>query len=591
MADFLYCDLSETTLPEPRYKELTKTRHCRNLYSYVSNAATGWRYLERSDFFLGIAGSVWAYRDVEADTDDILVSIADDIANASFAPASLNGSFALIVRYTDPKKWHGMTAQAYTDRMGTFHIYWAREVAVMGTCFRQVADCLRKKTPNSKGLGQYLLTSFFLAQNTWFDEVETLPPATEITYWSDDAPQSVTVSLKRYWNWSYCPGNHSFDDALEEYNSILRNIIDRHCNSSADQYGFGVSGGLDSRNLLGCLPADNRLFAYSYGYHENSIETKISRKLAERHGVPLKKYEVRPYLLDSLVDLMGVSEGFNDIFQARQMSVLSELSRRIRKGLLGHWGDVLHNTMGLAGRRSVSRDELVEHTTHRIVKRGSEIIDDLMPMGTHSLSNVEDIMHGDIYSELDSIPIDDPEFKLKAFKTWQWSFRGTMVGIRVFRSGIEPIIPFYDNTMIDFFQRQPHDFIHDRRMQIAWILRYAPHLSVIEWQETGCDLHTSRKASKWVGLPKRALRKALRSLARQKTYQRNWEVQLEGRETEYTELMDTMSSMPGFPEVNRDKMKILVESIRQSPNASNGYAFSMLFSYLAGNSYLGNSLS
>src|SRR5260221_5833598 len=89
-----------------------------------------------------------------------------------------------------------------------------------------------------------------------------------------------------------------------------------------------ISGGLDSRSsvaaITGPSPSD-RLWSYSYGYSDDSVETRISREVAQARGLPFEAFTIRPYLFDRLEEVMAAVEGFQDVTQCRQAFVANEL--------------------------------------------------------------------------------------------------------------------------------------------------------------------------------------------------------------------------------------------------------------------------
>ena len=93
--------------------------------------------------------------------------------------------------------------------------------------------------------------------------------------------------------------------------------------------------------------------------------------------------------------------------------------------------------------------------------------------------------------------IDDPDFRIKAFKIDQWSFRRTMASLRSYQLGAFPRLPFYDTRLSDFFATVPSEFVAGRRLQIDYLKRYAPDLARIAWQAGGANLYQYRSARYW----------------------------------------------------------------------------------------------
>ncbi len=68
------------------------------------------------------------------------------------------------------------------------------------------------------------------------------------------------------------------DDLLNEFWNTLTKEL-KYCLSSEKKVNLALSGGIDSRLLLGAIPEEKEISCYTYGKEEN-YETKIARRLA-----------------------------------------------------------------------------------------------------------------------------------------------------------------------------------------------------------------------------------------------------------------------------------------------------------------------
>ena len=71
-----------------------------------------------------------------------------------------------------------------------------------------------------------------------------------------------------------------------------------------------ISGGLDSRATVAALTRpgetpDDRLWAYSYCYSDDSVETRIARRVAQVRRLPFQAYTIRPYLFEDIERLLA----------------------------------------------------------------------------------------------------------------------------------------------------------------------------------------------------------------------------------------------------------------------------------------------
>lgn len=177
--------------------------------------------------------------------------------------------------------------------------------------------------------------------------------------------------------------------------------------------------------------------------------------------------------------------------------------------------------------------------------------------------------------------IDEPDFRIKALKTDQWSFRWTTASLRSYQLGAFPRLPFYDTRLADFFATVPTEFVAGRRLQIDYLKQYAPDLARITWQAGGANLYRYRSARYWK-LPLRAAAKARRILLGEKVLQRNWEVQFlgEGGHRGLAHWL-TRTGLRLHEFVAPNEVRTLLDEFYADPDAARGYTVSMLLTFSA----------
>jgi asparagine synthase (glutamine-hydrolysing) len=175
--------------------------------------------------------------------------------------------------------------------------------------------------------------------------------------------------------------------------------------------------------------------------------------------------------------------------------------------------------------------------------------------------------------------IEDPDFRLKAFKTDHWSFRWTTTSLRMFQSAAFPRLPFYDTRLTDLCGTLPTDFVRGRRLQLDALRTFAPDLAGIRWEATGSSLNPTFVDPALV-LLRRAWNKAGRTLRRERPIQRNWEVQFlreEGRRAVSETLLSPKCRLHSY--VSPGRIVELLQGFDASPSAENGYAVSALVTF------------
>ncbi len=495
--------------------------------------------------------------------------------------ATLNGHFLLLARERQTGCW-----QVWTDRFGTVHCYYtqAGAGAALGTFFPAVAALLDTRRLDANALAGFLSNGFFPQDLTWFAGVRILRPATHYVF---DAQGKLTHE-RRYWHWRQQPEHkRSYDDTVAQFRATLDEVLAEQ--SSAGRIAIPLSGGLDSRSTVASLtqqvragaPPDERFWAYSYGYTDNSVETRIAREIARARRLPFQAHTIKPYLFDRLDQILACTEGFQDVTQPRQVAVADQLAQHADYVIAAHWGDVWLDDAGLHNNASApDRETVLEHTLKKMRKRGSDWLVQHCKLlaEAEARATVREMTRQGLAALAD---IEDADFRVKAFKTEHWSFRWTLASLRSFQLAAQPRLCFYDNRLADFFCTTSTAYVSGRRLQIDYLKRYAPDLARITWQLHEANLY--RYQNSYIrSLPRRLANKGLRTLLRQPAIQRNWEVQFLNPPGRL--LLEQHLTAPGLKLHELFEPQALTELLKQfyrQPTAESGYAVSMLLTISA----------
>ena len=486
--------------------------------------ADGWTGypLQRFD---ALPWSLWLLGDVVPPSGEDTPRFLGDVARGAVPADRLNGHLLLLGRNTLEGQWH-----VWTDRFGTVHAYVGASGSrrALGTGFASVAAASSRRRLDWPALAGFFACGFFPADRTFFDDVRILRPATHAVF--DESGK--LLHEERYWRWEHRPDRaRSYGDTVDEFGETLHRVLDDE--TSRGRIAVPISGGLDSRTTVAALtrsgaPTRERLWSYSYGYASESIETRIARRVAEARKLPFEPFVIGPYLFDRLDDVLACVEGFQDVTQARQAVVAPLLADRSDGVVAAHWGDVWLDDMGL-GDAGAAEDAVTAHAFAKVAKRGREWL--LTEIAAPRLSGEDPSRVARDFVQRELAPfsgIEDADFRVKAFKTEQWSFRWTLASLRMYQAGAFPRLPFYDTRLTDFFATVPTAFVSGRRLQIDYLKRFAPDLARIPWQAYGCNLYWQPHFETWL-LPWRAARKIGRAFTRaSRVPERNWEVQFSG---------------------------------------------------------------
>ncbi|MFQ5568388.1 MAG: asparagine synthase-related protein, partial [Rhodothermales bacterium] len=475
--------------------------------------------------------------------------------------------------------WH-----LWTNRFGTVHVYYASDGqrAALGTFFPAVAAAASDRRLDWVGITGFFGSGFFPQDRTFYQDVRILRPASHYVF--DD--QGILQRERRYWNWWHRPDSHrSYDDTVAEFGSLFGEVMRDQAREG--RLALPISGGLDSRSTVAALTRKDTesqapIWAYSYGYMDDSVETRIARRIAGARHLPLRRFTIKPYLFDQLDRVLAAVEGFQDVTQCRQAFVSDELAQEADYVVAAHWGDVWLDDMGVAAQHQPSgQDDLLRHALNKMLKRGRHWLLEHV-CRPHLDEEPDTVLREMVRDELARVEhLEDAGFRMKAFKTDQWSFRWTLASLRMFQPGAFPRLPFYDTRLTDFFCSVPSEYVRGRRLQIDYLKRFAPDLAGITWQAWDANLYRYQHFNTWM-LPKRALKKAWRLLVRRRVVQRNWEVQFlneQGRQG-----LEHWLVRPGLrlhDLVQPPATQRLLDDFYNEPGAANGYTVSMLLTFSA----------
>ena len=499
-----------------------------------------------------------------------------DVAVGARSGAELNGHLLVLGWNDTERRWH-----VWTNRFGTVHAYFATDGtrASLGTHFAAVARAASRRKLDWDGIAGFFAFGFFPQDRTYFEDVRILRPASHYVF--DE--RGALLSEGRYWNWSHRPdARRSYEDTVEDFAAVLHEILDEQARAG-DRLAVPISGGLDSRTTVAALtrpgaPGSATLSSYSYGYAPDSPETRIAGRVAAARNLPFRSMTIEPYLFERLESVLQCVEGFQDVTLARQAAVASWLAREADAVVAAHWGDVWLGGMGLAG-TSPAPDAVVDHALAKVSKRGRAWLLSTL-VAPRRKEPVDALLREIVSGELDRVSgIEDADFRVKAFKTDQWSFRWTLASIRMFQAGAFPRLPFYDTRMTDFFAGVPSDFVAGRRLQIDYLKRFAPDLARVTWQVYGTNLFRVAHYDTWM-LPARAIKKAMRALSA-RVPERNWEIQFLGAGGRLG--LEERLLAPGrklHDLVDPREVRALLDGFFASPlDEGRGYAVSMLLTF------------
>jgi hypothetical protein len=213
------------------------------------------------------------------------------------------------------------------------------------------------------------------------------------------------------------------------------------------------------------------------------------------------------------------------------MAVYDALKGKGNLFVLGHWGDVLFDGMGM--KSNATFEEMVDALYKKVLKKGGKELGEALWNQWNLDGSFSDYLRNRLSSLLAEIEIEDPNARIRAFKSLHWASRWTNSNMHIFET-ISPIfVPYFEDELCRFITTVPEKWLNNRQIQIEYLKSHAPELARIHWQKyPGRNLFNYPSFHAWWFKPVRLAKKISRKLSKKAVIHRNWELQFLGEENE-----------------------------------------------------------
>jgi asparagine synthetase B (glutamine-hydrolysing) len=266
---------------------------------------------------------------------------------------NLNGVFSLVAGAAD-----GSECLIVTDPIGSMHVY-ARHIgrclivstsslvlAALEPCHWEIDSCR-----------EFLATGTIFEDRTLFREIRKLKPATIYR-----ASGGTIEAIRKYWRLAEIisgarhPYKGTVEELAENLTESVRVITDQYPNPAVD-----ITGGLDSRVVAAAMLSVERRFTAVVTGGENDIDVVLSRRIAQRFGLPHIHHPVLRdgrRLWEQARRALSFCDGeYNVLLYARILDVHEPLSETFDVSIngsngeicKGYWWEVLHPRLGRPG--------------------------------------------------------------------------------------------------------------------------------------------------------------------------------------------------------------------------------------------------
>jgi hypothetical protein len=377
-----------------------------------------------------------------------------------------------------------------------------------------------------KAICVFVALGFFLDEDTYYESVKVLKPATNLNL-NGNKIISTTTDFK----WHYSPRDISFTEAVNEFTYLFEKIVNKQ--TEGQKVILPLSGGLDSRTqAVAFRKRASDIFAYSYQFKNGLNENYYGKAIAKELGFKFRNYEIeKGYLWEVIGELSTINNCFSDFTSPRQMAFINDYPSMGDVFNLGHWGDVLFDGMGMA--EDADFQTQLKQVLKKIIKKGGLELGGSLWKAWGLEGDFNSYLTERVSLLLENIKITNPNSRIRAFKSLYWAPRWTSVNLSVFEKARPITLPYYEDEMCRFICTIPEKYLADRQIQIEYIKRHAPALAKLAWQpHHPYNLYNYNKDKFPNNLGHRfsgKLKRELSAFAGNKYIQRNWELQFLGK--------------------------------------------------------------
>ena len=363
-------------------------------------------------------------------------------------------------------------------------------------------------------LAQIVRFQQLLGERTFFEDVHQLAPATVLVY----ELATRHCFARPYWSFAEIPDRSDvgFDEAVEEAGRLLREST-RRLSSDGRRLGVYLSGGLDSRTLLGLV--DTRpVHSFTYGV-SGCRDVVLAERIAHTVGSVHHWFNLSDgnWVLDHVDEHLALTEGFHSWIHSHGISTLDGAREHIDVNLSGWDGGQLLGRPSLLTPQLINPTDQSAFTTHlfHLLNQvwtwpGITEAEERFLYRQETWNKVGGLALDTLREELRAYEHVRPDMRAHFFSARHHCGRLTQNMIAFYRSRVEVRFPFFDYALFDFMHSLPARLRLDRRLYFALIDRETPRLARIPFDKQ--EYLPTTKA--WLGKPQAAWVKARNRLAR-----------------------------------------------------------------------------
>jgi len=310
------------------------------------------------------------------------------------------------------------------DYLGRLPVYYIQDgYFILGRDISVIQKISKGLEFNKSGVYQFMRLGYPLGDKTLYKNLFRLPPSSfiEIDARLPASQRNISIknqpiSLKELQR-SGVKMKNPEEQLYELFKSAMKIRL-----RSNENIMLSLSGGLDSRIILGEIEKENNKIAYESFYYENSIiksDLAIVRKLCDHYKKQFGLTELEEWSPEYFNELIDIKSGMNYLGMAFIIPFLKQMSLNYNLMLTGDGGDKTLPYL-FAGMNFFKHD-----ITELILNRNEVTSQEVCEQIFHSDSNRSE---DEIRAHINGYNEEEPEFTYKRFlvfeRTKNWLFEG-----------------------------------------------------------------------------------------------------------------------------------------------------------------------
>jgi asparagine synthase (glutamine-hydrolysing) len=399
----------------------------------------------------------------------------------------LDGTFVIVIYDMMQKR-----VIVANDRHGLRPLYFAQ----IGNKFvfsSEVKAFLRDKDfakdINDEAVGDFFAFGRIFGDKTFFKGIKVVKPAS-IFVWSEGQ-----LLERQYWRFSFRGDVDQEHDEVYYARALAKAYKTAVAERMKGKHDFGVflSGGLDSRCIVGAVPHQSpTVSTYTYGI-EGGDEARLAEKVAEKRKTRHKFIALREDYLSSFAERgVFLTDGMLNCMHFHWISVLPQIRESVDVVFHGSLQDVLLGTylsrLGTSWNfpdRSLAKARR-ETVASLLYKKVNDVIkDEIMPefFSEEFYRRIKSEPLCSLEKSFEDVEFDNPtdcldSFFLKQYGRYHLSYQ-------ILRNYVEDRIPGSDNDFVGLVLSIPAELRARDRIYYRFLTELSQDLAHIPYQKTG----------------------------------------------------------------------------------------------------------